>query len=255
MNEYVRNGDVNWDTFNSKTYRDRYFVNELEVEDAWLMMSAAQFYEEEGFQTESIEHAVDVGTGPSFVLPLAAIPYAKSMDLLEPGEQNIRYLHDALNNTDTIYRDWRVTSKQLESLDTPVYFNVLGTLMQRAVIRPGRVQDLERNEYDGLTMCFCVESVTQSPEECAELLQTTIASVKKGSPYVAGHIEHSQGYPDYTPEEDGPVNMKKFPGADLDISWYEQQYSGTGIRIIRCPIPSSMRPGYSGTLLAMGIKR
>lgn len=254
MSEYIHNTDVDWDTFSAGNYRDRYFVNELEIEDAWLMTTASAFYKERGILPESIEHGVDIGTGPSFVLPAAAVPYTRRMDLVEPGQQNVTYLEEALQSEEIMLRDWTATRDKLQSLDPVMYENVLGMLMERAEVRKESVQNLSANTYDGLTMCFCVESVTQSPEECADLLQTAIGSVRKGSPYVAGHIEHSQGYPDYSPDETGEVDMKKFPAANLGKTWYEEQYRGTNIRVIRCPIPLAMRPGYTGTLLAIGTK-
>jgi hypothetical protein len=45
--------------------------------------------------------------------------------------------------------------------------------------------------------------------------------------------------------------MAKFPSLKVGYDWYANKYRDTGIELHRSPM-TEMRPGYEGTLLALG---
>ncbi|MGF7228770.1 MAG: hypothetical protein ACQR33_02180 [Candidatus Saccharibacteria bacterium] len=255
MNESLRrNNDVDWDTFNAQTYRERYFT-ELGAEDLWVATETLAFLAEREVTADTLERVADVGTGPSLVLPLAGVAYAKHVELIEPGAQNAAYLRRVLQETQDMYQDWNVIEQQIaaDAHALPAHAHAARLLMERAVVRQAKLGDLAPDTYDMVTSCFCAESATGDVKECSDMIQTMLGSLKKDGIFAVGYIEHSQGYPDYTHEENG-INPRKFPAVDIDKQWLERQFRGNNITVSRCPYSQEMRDGYSGVLLAIGTK-
>lgn len=255
MQELRRNNDVDWDTFNADTYRRQYFTD-VGPEDPWVATEIMSFMAEQEIGESYFEQGADIGTGPSLILPLAGVVYSQKFDLIEPGAQNATYLRQVLADENQMREDWSAIEHQLseypDALSAQGYAARL--LMERAAVRQTVISAVEPNSYDMVTSCFCAESVTADIDECADMVQAIVRSLKKGGAHAVAYIEHSQGYPDYTPEADGRIDPKKFPAVDIDKTWLERQFRGTNIAIKRCPYGQEMRDGYSGVLLAIGTK-
>jgi hypothetical protein len=246
----TNNKSIQWDDFNAIAYQKHWFGGKLETEDKWSMLALATRLREQ-VPLDSIEHAVDIGTGSSFVLPLAIAPYVKHLDLIEPGKQNVAYLQATLKNKEKLERDWQQTIQCLQEFDGDIYGNVAELLMERAVVYPNFAQDiLEKDKYSALTMGFCAGSNSDNPDETAQFMRIVLDSVKPGSLYAAMHTLNSGPYPDWSTNQ-GEVDMGKFPSLKASQSWYAKQYKGTGIELHKSPM-TQMRPDYDGTLLALG---
>lgn len=244
------NRSIQWDNFDADAYQKHYFGGRLEAEDEWSMLALATRLKEQ-LTPDSIEHAVDVGTGPSLVLPLAIAPYVKQLDLIEPGKQNVEYLKATLKDRKKMEHDWKLTIQCLQEFDSDIYGNVAELLIERATVHPNFAQDvLEKEKYSALTMGFCAGSNTDDHDETAKFMQIVLSSVKPGSLYAAMHTLNSGPYPDWSTEQ-GHVDMAKFPSLKTSHSWYAEQYKDTGIELYKSPM-TQMRPNYDGTLLALG---
>jgi hypothetical protein len=250
------NQDIDWDDFNAETYRERYF-HTIGNEDWWIAQEALHFLNEIAPDTPRLEHAADIGSGPGILLPLICVPFVGQIELIEPGLKNVSYLQSILSNPDKLHNDWKDTLERLVSEPSAlsVHHQAAELLREKAIVRQASITDLNSDTYDLVTSTFCAESATESKEECAMMIQKILASLKKGSPYIAAYIEHSKGYPDQSFDTlTGEVDTRKFPAADIDEAWLKKQYTATGIQIKRCPFPPAMRAGYTGVLLATGTK-
>lgn len=245
------NKSVPWDKFDGDAYQKHYFGGRVEAEDEWAMLTLAQFLVDHA-DIDGLEQAVDVGTATSLVLPLAIVPYVMHLDLLDPGRQNVTNLRSVLSDRERLERDWGPTIQRLQEFNPEVYGNVIDKLMERAEVHQCYAQDfLKAQQYDALTMGFCAGSNSESPDETAIFMGIVLGSVKLGAIYAATHTLNSGPYPDWSTKE-GAVDMQKFPSPNVDQPWYGQQYAGTGVELRRSPM-TEMRPGYEGTLLALGI--
>jgi hypothetical protein len=250
------NQDVNWDDFNADTYRERYF-SKIGNEDWWIAQEALQFLSTVAADVPPMRYAADIGSGPSVLLPLISVPFVERIELIEPGLKNVTYLQAILSDINKLRNDWSGSLQKIlkDPSSTSGHVRADELLCDRGVVRKAGIMDLESDTYDLVTSIFCAESATESKEECADLIQRILASLKKGRPYIAGYIEHSEGYPDQSFDTlRGEIDTQKFPAANIDEAWLRRQYEGTQIQIKRCPFPPGMRAGYTGVLLAIGIK-
>lgn len=250
------NQDVDWDSFNAETYRERYFTT-IGNEDWWVAQEALRFLSTTVPRTALLKHAADIGSGPSILLPLICVPFVEQIELIEPGLKNVTYLQSILSNLGKLRNDWGDNLKKIleEPSAVAAHAQADELLCTRGTIRKAGIADLNNDTYDLVTSIFCAESVTESKKECADLIQKILASLKKGQPYIVAYIEHSKGYPDQSFDTlSDEVESQKFPAVDIDETWLQNQYKGTNIQIKRCPFPPGMRAGYTGVLLAFGTK-
>lgn len=244
------NRQIRWDDFDGRSYQKHYFGGRLEAEDGWAMLALASTLRKRVKPSE-IKKSADVGTGSSLVLPLAIAPYVEHIDLIEAGVQNVEYLADTLANRRKMEEDWGPTIQYLQEFDSTVYGSVIEDLMNRAEVHHGFAQDvLEEGAYEGLTMGFCAGSNSDKPDETARFMDIVLGSVKPGSIYAATHTLNSEPYPDWSTKE-GNIDMAKFPSLKVGYDWYANRYKDTGIELHTSPM-TEMRPGYDGTLLALG---
>lgn len=244
------NRQIRWDDFDGKSYQEHYFGGRLEAEDGWAMIALATKLRS-GVRIGDIEKAADVGTGSSLVFPLAMAPYVKHIDLIETGRQNVGYLVSTLANRQKMEADWGPTVQRLLEFDRNIYGNVIDDLIDRAEVQHGFAQDvLEDETYEGLTMGFCAGSNSDKPDETATFMDIVLGSMKPGSIYAATHTLNSDPYPDWSTKQ-GAVDMAKFPSLKVGYDWYANRYANTGIELYTSPM-TEMRPGYDGTLLALG---
>jgi hypothetical protein len=244
------NRQIRWDDFDGESYQEHYFRGRLEPEDGWAMLALASTLRSK-VKPGQIKKSADIGTGSSLVLPLAMAPYVEHIDLIEPGRQNVGYLTSALTSRRKMEEDWGPTIQHLQAFDSTIYRNVIDDLIQRAEVHHRFAQDvLEEETYDGLTMGFCAGSNSDKPDETAKFMDIVLASVKPGSIYAATHTLNSEPYPDWSTKQ-GDVDMAKFPSLKVGYDWYADRYRATGIELHMSPM-TEMRPGYDGTLLALG---
>lgn len=244
------NKQIRWDDFDGESYQEHYFGGRLEAEDGWAMLALASTLRSR-VKPGEIKRSADIGTGSSLVLPLAIAPYVDHIDLIEPGKQNVGYLTSALTSRQKMEDDWGPTIQRLQVFDGAVYGNVIDNLIDKAEVHHGFAQDiLEEETYEGLTMGFCAGSNSDKAEETARFIDIVLGSGKPGAIYAATHTLNSEPYPDWSTKQ-GDVDMAKFPSLKVGYDWYADRYKGTGIELHRSPM-TEMRPGYDGTLLALG---
>ena len=244
------NKQIRWDDFDGRAYQDHYFGGRLEPEDGWAMLALAATLRGR-LKPGEIKKSADIGTGSSLVLPLAMAPYVEHMDLIEAGRQNVGYLTSTITDRQKMEEDWGPTVQHLQAFDSTVYGNVIEDLMDKAEVHHRFAQDvLEEDTYEGITMGFCAGSNSDKPDETARFMDIILGSGKIGAIYAATHTLNSEPYPDWSTEH-GDVDMAKFPSLKVGYDWYANKYRGTGIELHRSPM-TEMRPGYEGTLLALG---
>jgi hypothetical protein len=250
-----RNTDVDWNTFNGKTYRQEYF-DVLGPEDAWVINQIVSYLGEAAIQPDQFARGADIGAGPTLAAALAIVPYLQQLEIIEPGGENTAYLESVLMDTDQLAHDWRdalrIITTNKHSL--PLHASGPQLLSKRSIVRQLFLQDIEAGRYDLVTSVFCAESATSNRDECGELIAGTVDTLRSGGTFIGAYIEHSPGWPDHSQGKAKVVDMTKFPAANISQAWLEEQFKGTPITVKRCPLKPTIREGYSGVLLAAGTK-
>lgn len=192
---------------------------------------------------------VDVGTGPSLIPLLAALPVASSLTAWEFAEPNLSWLADELAST-TLRPQWQhfwssvqsVYSAEQSAASRPLPKNPLPLLADRVRLMRGSIFDLPRHGFDAATMFFCAESITDSRAEFRSALSAFTGTVRPGGFIAAAFLAGSSGY---------EVSGRRFPAvllnaqdiaADLGSQVEGLEISPIGIRT------SELRSGYSGAI-------
>jgi hypothetical protein len=193
---------------------------------------------------------VDVGTGPSLIPFLCALPRARKLTAWEYAESNVAWLEAELQKREMRpqWRHfWRVVREayQPEALpDDP-----MPLLRARSAITRGSVFDLPERNWDAATMFFCAESITERQDEFEAACVAFARSVKLGGMLAAAFLVRSAGY---------IVADRPFPVLSLTPELIEQVFAANAdnVRAEKIGIRErEIRSGYSGFIFLTGTAR
>ena len=242
------NADYQWANFDSEAYFQHYYGEPHPDDDCVIR-----------FAVEAIKRAapidaeldiVDVGTGPSLIPFLCALPRARRLTAWEYAESNVAWLEAELHKRDmrSQWRHfWSVVREayQPESLpDDP-----MPLLRARSVITRGSVFDLPERNWDAATMFFCAESITERQDEFEAACVAFARSVKPGGMLAAAFLVRSAGY---------IVADRPFPVLSLTPELIEQVFTknADSVRAEKIGIRErEIRSGYSGFIFLTGTAR
>lgn len=242
------NADYQWAEFDSEAYFQHYYGKPHPDDDCVIH-----------FAVEAIKRAapidaeldiVDVGTGPSLIPFLCALPRARKLTAWEYAESNVAWLEAELQKREMRpqWRHfWRVVREayQPEALpDDP-----MPLLRTRSAITRGSVFDLPERNWDAATMFFCAESITERQDEFEAACVAFARSVKPGGMLAAAFLVRSAGY---------IVADRPFPVLSLTPELIEQVFAlnADNVRAEKIGIRErEIRSGYSGFIFLTGTAR
>jgi hypothetical protein len=242
------NADYQWAKFDSEAYFQHYYGEPHPDDDCVIR-----------FAVEAIKRAapidaeldiVDVGTGPSLIPFLCALPRARRLTAWEYAESNVAWLEAELQKRD-MRSQWRHFWSVARAAYRPETLpdDPMPLLRARSVITRGSVFDLPERSWDAATMFFCAESITERQDEFEAACVAFARSVKAGGMLAAAFLVRSAGY---------IVADRPFPVLSLTPDFIERVFAenADGVHAELIGIRErEIRSGYSGFIFLTGTAR
>ncbi len=247
----LKNKDADWNAFDPEGDFQHYYGDPHPDDDA-LTYLAARAVRSAACRSRTLD-IVDVGTGPSLIPLLAALPVATRLTAWEYSKPNLEWLANELTGR-TLRPQWQhfwQHVKAAHSLDganaSPMLpHDPLPLLVQRTRLLRGSIFDLPRQTFDVATMFFCAKSITSNTDEFRSALSAFTATVRSGGLIAAAFLAGSSGY---------EVSGRRYPAVAIDTD-----------DIAACLVPrvdalditpiglssSEIRSGYTGAIFVTG---
>ncbi len=195
----LNNKDADWNAFDPEGYFQHYYGDPHPDDDA-LTYLAARALRSVACSSRSLD-IVDVGTGPSLIPLLAALPVATRLTAWEYSKPNLEWLAKELTGP-TLRPQWQHFWQQVKaahSLDganaSPMLpHDPLPPLVQRTRLLRGSIFDLPPRTFDAATMFFCAESITSNTHEFQTAVSAVTETVRPGGLIAAAFLAGSSGY-------------------------------------------------------------
>jgi hypothetical protein len=242
------NADYQWANFDSEAYFQHYYGEPHSDDDCVIRFAVEAMKRAEPIHAEL--DIVDVGTGPSLIPFLCALPRARKLTAWEFAEGNVAWLEAELRSQDMRpqwQHFWSVARDAYQSDQLPE--NPMPLLRAKSTIRRGSVFDLPERNWDAATMFFCAESITERQDEFEAACVAFARSVRPGGMLAAAFLVRSAGY---------IVADRPFPVLSLTPELIEHVFTenADGVRAEKIGIRErEIRSGYSGFIFLTGTAR
>lgn len=238
--EAKSNADYPWSTFDPEAYFQHYY-GEPHPDDDDIMARVAVAMKGIPFAGHNLD-IVDVGTGPSLIPFLSALPRAGSLTAWEFSESNIAWLTTELQRT-----SWRPQWQHFWNVGREAYGaewrlpdNPTAMLREKCRVTKGSIFELPERRFDAATMFFCAESITGRRDEFAAAMRAFAKCVKPGGVLAAAFLVQSEGY---------EVSGRRFPALRLSPREIAAVLGRHAADVQTVPIgivDAQVRSGYSG---------
>ena len=247
-----RSEDTPWQDFDPEAYFQHYYGEPHPDDDTLTFLAARALREAKTPPGRGLD-IVDVGTGPSLIPLLAALPVANRLTAWEYAPPNLHWLHNEITSP-PLRPQWRHFWSQVKAAhshgasgSSPLLpHDPLPLLTQRVRIVRGSIFDLPRHAYDAATMFFCAESITSCPSEFESALAAFLATVRPGGMIAAAFLAGSSGY---------AVSGRRYPAVKLNAAQIEAALKSRLASLTVTPIgisPDEIRSGYTGAIFISG---
>lgn len=255
MIQALKSEHAPWNDFDPEAYFQHYY-GEPHPDDDTLTFLTARTLREAQTDPDRGLNIIDVGTGPSLIPLLAALPVAKRLTAWEFAAPNLQWLHQEIT-TAPLRPQWHHFWRQVKAAHTSdgenkshiLPHDPLPLLTQRVRIVRGSIFDLPRHAHDAATMFFCAESITSCPSEFESALAAFVSTVRPGGVIAAAFLAGSSGY---------AVSGRRYPAVKLDAVQIEKILQARLATIAVTPIGISLqeiRSGYTGAVFVSGKTR
>jgi SAM-dependent methyltransferase len=243
------NADYPWAQFDSEAYFQHYY-GEPHPDDDNVIRHAVEALKRVPPIGAELD-VVDVGTGPSLIPFLCALPRARQLTAWEYAESNVDWLQAELRRDEMrsqCRHFWNVTREAYQ----PEYAlpeDPMPALRAKSVVRRGSIFELPERTWDAATMFFCAESITEREDEFEAACAAYARCVKPGGTLAAAFLVRSAGY---------VVADRPFPVLCLSAEKIESVFArhAGAIKAERIGIRErEIRSGYSGFIFLTGTAR
>lgn len=239
------NADYQWASFDSEAYFQHYY-GEPHPDDDCVIRYAVEAMKRATPIGAALD-IVDIGTGPSLIPFLCALPRARRLTAWEYAESNVAWLEAELQKPalrSQWQHFWSVARETYQPETLPD--DPMPLLRARSVITRGSVFDLPERNWDAATMFFCAESITERQDEFGAACVAFARSVKPGGMLAAAFLVRSAGY---------IVADRPFPVLSLTPEFIERVFAENAddVRAELIGIRDrEIRSGYSGFIFLTG---
>ncbi|WP_072390762.1 hypothetical protein [Hyphomicrobium sp. CS1GBMeth3] len=243
------NADYQWDGFDAEQYFQQYY-GEPHADDDRVVEFAVNALKQ-ATPHDRLLDVLDVGTGPSLIPFLCALPRARRLTAWEYSGANIAWLKFELAR-DELRPQWRhfwdvgraAYGKGWDLPDNPAV-----ALREKSVLTQGSIFDLPRAAWDAATMFFCAESITKRQDEFEAACAAFARSVRPGGTLVAAFLAQSEGY---------IVSDYLYPALNLSPEAIQRTFAAHADGIVVDAVgmvDHEIRSGYSGLIFLTGTAR
>jgi hypothetical protein len=238
-----------WGQFDPEVYFQQYYA-EPHADDDRVVRMAADALKQASPDGNDLS-VLDVGTGPSLIPFLCALPRARRLTAWEYSEPNIAWLKDEMARSE-LRAPWRhfwKTARDAYGVRWELPDDPAALLRERSTITQGSIFDLPAGNWDAATMFFCAESITKRQDEFEAACVAFARSVRRGGTLAAAFLVRSEGY---------VVADQLFPALKLSPEAIERVFTAC-VDNVRCEavgiVDREIRSGYSGQLFLTGTAR
>ena len=220
-----------WDRFDPYTYLEDNYKT-VHSADVITMARMVEKYMEIGKNDNVI---LEVGSGPNLLPILIALPFAKSITVIEYGQINLDYLNLCKNHIPIVFKKW---IKVLKYLYPQIYqrFNFSIEIQKKLNINFGTVYALPSDCYDIVSMHYVVESITNEKNQFDKGCKSVSNALVHGGTLMASFMLGSNGY---------SVSELNFPAIGIEVMDIHKSFGGF-MRDLQFIKSKSIRKGYDG---------
>lgn len=247
-----RNAEADWQAFDPESYFQHYYGDPHPDDDALTFLAANALRLARGESPRGLD-VVDVGTGPSLIPLLAALPAATKLTAWEYAEPNLAWLaqeiaaHKLRPQWSHFWQTARTAWSHEAASSCPLLpHDPLPMLIERTRLVRNSIFDLPRHAFDAATMFFCAESITSSRSEFDLALSAFVGTVRPGGHIAAAFLAGSSGY---------EVSGRRFPAVSLASGEIRARLARRLASLQVVPIGLStheVRSGYTGAIFVSG---
>jgi hypothetical protein len=231
---------TDWGKFRPTDYAEDNYLRELRDDDRELLELTAAWFT----QCRPSGRALDVGAGSNLYPALSMLPFARSLDLYDPGALNVEWLRGQVQG---FGGEWDPYWQVLVDAQPGTYkaLDPRRELARLARVGLGSVDYLAAQTWDLGTMFFCAESSTDDRRLCNGRFRRFVGALRPGAPFAIGAMRDSFGY------SVAGVNFPATPMNDDDVrDVLGPITSDLQVHTVKADPP--LREGYQGMLLATG---
>ena len=243
------NSGYQWDHFDPEAYFQHYYGNPHADDDCLTRLAASAL--KCAPQAGNDLDLIDIGTGPNLIPFLCALPRARSMTAWDFSASNAAWLEAELQR-DTLRAPWQHFWDESRAAYGPMWQLSecpVSALRAKCTITCGSIFDLPERCWDGATMFFCAESITQRMDEFEEAMSAFAKCVKPGGALIGAFLVQSDGY---------DVGGRRYPALRLSADTIEAVFAlnASSVKAQRIGIvEQEIRSGYSGCVFLTGVAR
>lgn len=243
------NADYQWGRFDSEAYFQQYYGEPHADDDRVVDFAVAAL--KGALPRGAALDVLDVGTGPSLIPFLCALPRARRLTAWEYSDANIAWLEAELRRGE-LRPQWRHfwdVARAAYGADWALPDDPLPLLAEKAVLTQGSIFDLPARTWDAATMFFCAESITRRQDEFEAACAAFARAVRPGGTLAAAFLARSEGY---------VVSDYLFPALSLSAEAIERTFAthadAITTRLVGI-VDREIRSGYSGLIFLSGAAR
>jgi hypothetical protein len=243
------NAAYQWDQFDSEYYFQHYY-GEPHPDDDLVIKIAVETLKRAGPDGNDLD-IVDVGTGPNLIPFFCALPRARRLTAWEYAASNVNWLKDELSR-DAMRPQWQHfwgVTREAYGPEWGLPDNPMAALRETCSVTQGSIFDLPERTWDGATMFFCAESITEREDEFEAACGAFARCVKPGGTLAAAFLVRSGGYV----IADRPFPVLKLSEERIE-GVFKEHASAVRADMIGI-VDREIRSGYSGFIFLTGTAR
>lgn len=234
------NADYAWARFDPEAYVAHYYADPHPDDDEVVRRTARAIAADPRRDLSFL----DVGTGPNLFPLLAALPRARRVTAWEFSPANVVWLRSELQRP-ALRAPWPHFWELVrgEHPAGALEDDPARRLSAAAEVVEGSIYDLPARQWDGATMFFCAESITERHDEFERACAAFARAVRPGGVIAAAFLAKSQGY---------VVADTAFPAVSISAASVEAAFAPHARDIDVSAIglvEEEIRSGYSGMLV------
>ncbi|WP_302931564.1 SCO2525 family SAM-dependent methyltransferase [Actinomadura sp. WMMA1423] len=241
------NRDVSWNQMDLPAYwRSNY--QEPHGDDLSFVAMVGSFMVDH-LQGRTDLRGVDVGTGANLYPAFSMLPFCSALTLIDMSPSSINWLTRELGGSLAAWTPFWDEFAKIPAYAAAGPLHEAIRARTRIEIKQASVFDLPGEQWDVGTMFFVAESISGDREEFEAALARFVMALRPGAPFAVAFMENSEGW--RVGDQDFPAVAISIEDVVASMPFCTQLHHVKRLSAEEKPI----RPGYTGMILACGIKR
>ncbi|GAA1828529.1 SCO2525 family SAM-dependent methyltransferase [Actinomadura chokoriensis] len=241
------NRDVAWNQMDLSTYWQSNYREPHGDDLSFIAMIGAFMVDH--LQGRTDLRGVDVGTGANLYPAFSMLPFCSALTLIDLSPSSIDWLTRELGGSLAAWLPFWDEFAKIPAYAAAGPLHEAVRARARIEIERASVFDLPGEQWDVGTMFFVAESISGDRAEFRAALARFIRALRPGAPFAVAFMENSEGW--RVGDQDFPAVAVSISDVVASMPFCTQLHQVKRLSAAEKPI----RPGYTGMILACGIKR